>query len=154
MKLVAILCSVVMFCALRFADEELATVTGSKTAVHIKRAGSKLLVHLDETAAALAWTAKTVVPQKMIALCRGDGKDGLCVPLRLERVETLTGPDGLYVEAAALSPALSFSVGQRSRKVVLRPLATGGPAGVQPPLREGAGFLTLARPCPISRSTK
>ena len=123
MKLVAILCSVVMFCALRFADEELATVTGSKTAVHIKRAGSKLLVHLDETAAALGWTAKTVVPQKMIALCRGDGKDGLCVPLRLERVETLTGPDGLYVEAAALSSEkiVRFLDGKPPKKVIVVP---------------------------------
>ena len=134
MKLVAIVCSVVLFCALRsaFADEELATVTGSKTAVHVKRAGSKLLVHLDETAAALGWTAKTVVPQKMIALCR-DGKNGLCVPLRLEGVATLAGPDGLYVDAAALAPALSFSVGQRGGTVVLRPLATGGPAGLPAP---------------------
>jgi len=122
MKLIclALTCSIVMGPATAFAAEESATVSGSKRRVELARKDKTLFLHVNQAAEAFGWQTKIVIPGKLLTLCR-DGKAGLCIPLLLQKVETLRIEETLFVEANALARALRFSIDDRKNHVTLSP---------------------------------
>jgi hypothetical protein len=92
--------------------------------VTARRLDSRLLVNVEETAAALGWEAKVVRPGKLLTLCRG-GDDGVCIPIRLESVTFSATPEGLFVDAAIVERALQIRFkDDHSPLVVIEPVAS------------------------------
>ena len=112
--------SIVLGPATAFAAEETATVSSSKRRVELARKDKTLFLHVNQAAEAFGWQAKIVTSGKLLTLCR-EGNGGLCIPLRLEKVETLRIEKTLFVEANALARALRFSIDDRKNRVILSP---------------------------------
>ena len=122
----ALACSIVMGSAMAFAAEETATVSNSTRRVELARNDKTLFLHVNQAAEAFGWQAKIVIPGKLLTLCR-EGKGGLCIPLRLEKVKTLRIEETLFVEANALARALRFSIDDRKNGVTLSPKTSQDP---------------------------
>jgi hypothetical protein len=114
----ALTCSILLGPATAFAAEEAAAVSGSKRRVEVARNDKTMFLHVNQAAEAFGWQAKIVIPGKLLTLCR-EGKGGLCIPLRLEKVKTLRIKKTLFVEANALARALRFSIDDRKNRVTL-----------------------------------
>ncbi len=75
--------------------------------IAVRRIDSILLVNVDETAKALGWEAKVVLPGKLLTLCRG-GDDGVCIPIRLAGIAFRQTSGGMYLEATTVERALQL----------------------------------------------
>lgn len=82
-------------------------IGGASPRVAARRINSTLLVNIDETAKSLGWVSKLVTPGKLLTLCR-DGDEGVCIPIRLDRVVFQAVSNGMYVEAATVERALQI----------------------------------------------
>ena len=102
------------------AEEPTATVPGHASQVAVKQIEGALLLNLQQTAAAFGFTAKIVAPGKLVVLCR-DEEQELCVPIRLDAVQSASGDQGLYVEADALARTMGFSVQKTENRISLLP---------------------------------
>lgn len=82
-------------------------IEGPAPRVAVLRLDSTRLVNVDETAKALGWEAKVVLPGKLLTLCRG-GDDGHCIPIRLAGVAFKETAEGMYLEATIVERALQI----------------------------------------------
>jgi len=99
-----------------------AAVSNSDATVETRRVEDTLLLHAGQAALAFGWEAKVEQPGKLLVICR-DGDDGICIPLRIDKLTTASTDDGLFVEAAALAKALRFRIAEDSGRIQLEPAA-------------------------------
>ena len=97
------------------------TVAGSQSPIQSMYHESALLVHLDQVAQQFGWQAKVIKPGELVALCRA-GQDALCVPIRIDQVQAVGTPDGLFVSADVLATVLGFHLAVDGGRVQLVPM--------------------------------
>ena len=119
-------------------------VSGPNSPIRMKVQNAKPLLHVEQMAHEFGWQAKIVTPGKLLALCR-DGREEVCVPIRLDDVETVDGQEGLFVEATRLARAMGLEVRVDDYQVSLIPSTASGRAvtdvpAYHAPWREGRGF--------------
>ncbi len=119
-------------------------VSGPNSPIRMKVQNAKPLLHVEQMAHEFGWQAKIVTPGKLLALCR-DGREEVCVPIRLDDVETVDGQEGLFVEATRLARAMGLEVRVDDDQVSLIASTASGRAvadvpAYHAPWREGRGF--------------
>lgn len=119
-------------------------VSGPNSPIRMKVQNAKPLLHVEQMAREFGWQAKIVTPGKLLTLCR-DGREEVCVPIRLDDVETVDGQEGLFVEATRLARAMGLDVRVDDDQVSLIPSTASGRAvadvpAYHAPWREGRGF--------------
>ena len=126
------------------AGQDAILVSGPNSPIRMKVQNAKPLLHVEQMAREFGWQAKIVTPGKLLTLCR-DGREEVCVPIRLDDVETVDGQEGLFVEATRLAWAMGLDVRVDDDQVSLIPSTASGRAvadvpAYHAPWREGRGF--------------
>lgn len=98
--------------------DDTATVAHSDAKIDLARRENIVLLHAEQAARAFGWEAKLEQSGKLLIICRA-GDAGVCIPIRLEALETARTESGLFVDARALSKALRFRIVEEDDQVTL-----------------------------------